>query len=165
MSTTKLYWQRERPLADFSGGNRDNLIFVTSSRGVAHAIDDIFDDTRNDALNLLVVSGKRDEGVIHLSSLEKNGMELKEDHRYLGPALASARREISDRTGSVVIIDTSSLSIDYMSRSTILEMMKDDENHVVIIVTVEGIETMQHYLSLDPLIVIDLDKSVSSISL
>lgn len=165
MSTTKLYWQRERPLADFSDGNRGNLIFVTSSKGVEHVVDDIFDDCRNDELNLLVINGDKASGEVRMSSLEKSGIEHKESHRYLGVALASTLNEIKDRTGSVVIIDTSSLSVDYLSRSTILNMMKDEANHVVLIVTVEGIETMQHYLFLDPKIVIDLDKTVESISL
>jgi hypothetical protein len=164
MSTTNLYWKREKPLADFSDG-KGNLIFVTSSKGVEHVIDDIFDDQRNDELNLLVIKGDETSGEISMSSLEKSGIEHKESHRYLGVALASVLNETKDKTGSVVIIDTSSISVDYLSRSAILNMMKDGLNRVMLIVTVEGIETMQHYLSLDPRIVIDLDNSVQKISL
>lgn len=167
MSTTQLFWQRERPLADFSdnAGNRGNLIFVTTQRGVQHAVDDIFDDFRNDVLNLVMISGDENSDLVHLYSLEKNGIELKEDHAALGLALASATREVAGRSGSVVIVDSVSLVIDSESRSAISDLMAAAENHVVLIVAVEGIEAMQHYLSHDPYIVIDVEEKTGAVSI
>jgi len=167
MSTTKLFWQRERPLADFSDdiNSRSNLIFVTTQKGIQHAVDDIFDDVRNDVLNLVMISGDEASGLVKLFSLEKSGIELKEDHADTASALASARREIAGKSGSVIIIDNSSLTVDQESRSFITSLMGSPEANVVLIVAVEGIEAMQHYLSHDPLIVIDVEEKSGLISL
>lgn len=167
MSTTQLFWQRERPLADFSdgGSNRGDLIFVTTQKGVRYAVDDIFDDVRNDDLNLVMISGEEGDGTVKLFSLEKNGMELKEDHDGLVSALASASQEVSDRIGSVVIVDTSSIAVCDEARSGINDLMGTTDVHVVLIVMVEGIEAMQHYLSHDPYIVIDIEEKTGAFSL
>jgi hypothetical protein len=167
MSTTQLFWQRERPLADFSdgGSNRGNLIFVTTEKGVRYAVDDIFDDVRNDELNLVMISGEDETSAVKLYSLEKNGMELKEDHDGLLSALDSASREVSDRVGSVVIVDTSSIAVNDEAKGAINHLMGTDDVHVVLIVAVEGIEAMQHYLSHDPYIVIDIEEKTGAFSL
>lgn len=167
MSSTQLFWQRERPLADFSetGSSRTDLIFITTQKGVRHAVDDIFDDVRNDELNLVMISGGNENGLVSLFSLEKNGMELKEDHADLASALESAQREIGDRTGSVVIIDTSSIPVNDESRAKINSLMDSAGIHIMLIVLVEGIEAMQHYLSHDPYIVIDIEEKTGALSL
>jgi hypothetical protein len=167
MSTTQLFWQRERPLADFSegGSNRGNLIFVTTQKGVRYAVDDIFDDVRNDELNLVMISGEDGGSTVKLYSLEKNGMELKEDHEGLVSALGSASREVSSRIGSVVIVDASNITVSDEARSNINLLMGTNDVHVVLIVMVEDIEAMQHYLSHDPYIVIDIEEKSGAFSL
>jgi hypothetical protein len=167
MSTTQLFWQRERPLADFSDGvsNRGNLIFVTTQKGVRYAVDDIFDDVRNDELNLVMISGEDGSGAVKLYSLEKNGMELKEDHDGLVSALDSASREVSDRIGSVVIVDASNIAVNDEAREDINRLMGTTDVHVVLIVMVEDIESMQYYLSHDPYIVIDIEEKSGAFSL
>ena len=163
MSSVELFWQRERPLADFRTGNKSNLILVTTERGIRHVIDDIFDDVRNDVLQLLTV-GRTEAGTVHLSSLEKNGLEVKEDHGFLVNALSSAHREISAHAGSVIIINTVGLVIDSISRSAITAFMNAKDVHVVLLATIEGIESLQDYLSLDANVTIDVQDKVETLA-
>lgn len=166
MSSTKLYWNKERPLADFSdGGSRSDLIFITTQKGVHHVIDDIFDDVRNDVLNLVMVSSKSAGASVDLYSLEKNGMELKEDHRDLSAALDSAQREVGGKVGPVVIIDTASVPVSSKEREQINSLMDSPDVHVMLIVLAEGIEAMQHYLAHDPYIVIDMEEKTGVLAL
>lgn len=167
MSTTKLYWQREAPLADFSDGNKGNLIFVSTSNGVKNALDDIYDDIRNDDLNIITISSGND-GFIDLSILEtstdKSGDENVEKHRFLVSALSSAQRTASHNPGSVIIVNTSSLAIDKMSSGGVSALMKAKDIHVVLVATVEGIVAMQDFLALDTHISIDVENTVHSLS-
>lgn len=170
MSNTQLFWQRNTPLADFADSTHNGLILVTNKNS-QHVIDDILDDVRNDVIPVIAVLSGEDNGQLHVTSLETNAIDgktleapAKEQHLNLTGALVSVLRKVSGSPGSVVVIDSTSVVIDQISRSTVFDLMQQPDIHVVLLVAVEGIEAMHYYLPLDPHIVIDVTDNAESVS-
>lgn len=160
MTGTQLFWQRPTPLATFdtANGDKGNIIFISTKQGVADALDDIHDDVRNGEVPVFVISC---EGTfeVTVATWQQDGTENIVKHTSLVNALESVSLQTSGQPGSVFIIDTKDSVLDSYSRSVVSALMNEDGVHLVLAVTVAGIETVSDFLPLSRLVIDVNDKT------
>lgn len=160
MAGTQLFWQRPTPLATFdtANGDKGNIIFVSTPKGVEAALDDIHDDVRNGAVPVFVISylGTYE---VSVATWQQDGTENVVKHTSLVSALESVSLQTSGQTGSVFIIDTKDRALDSYTRQVVSALMEEDGVHLVLAVTVAGIETVSDFLNLSRLVIDVNDKT------
>lgn len=160
MTGTQLYWQRPTPLATFDDDEdgKSNVIFISTKEGIANALDDIHDDVRNSIVPVVVINC-RNRYEFTVATWREDGTEVTSDHVSLINALEAAHSHAADHDGSVVIVDTNDLSLDTYTRNVVSSLMNSDGIHVVLAMTVAGIESTSDFLSSSRLVIDVNDKT------
>jgi hypothetical protein len=160
MTGTQLFWQRPTPLATFdtANGDKGNVIFVSTKQGIADALDDIHDDVRNGEVPVYVITCVNTYEVT-VATWGQDGTEVTAKYTSLIDALEGARKHTSGVAGSVFIVDTNDSVLDSYTRGVVSTMMDEDAVHLVLAVTVAGIETISDFLSLTRLVIDVNDKT------
>lgn len=160
MTGTQLFWQRPTPLATFdtANGDKGNAIFISTKQGVADALDDIHDDVRNGDVPVFVITcvGTFE---VSVATWEQDGTENVVKHTSLVNALEAVSIATRTTPGSVFIVNTNDSVLDSYTRSVVSALMDEDGVHLVLAVTVAGIETVSDFLPQSRLVIDVNDKT------